>query len=102
MSKNCDLPLHGITVVVDALENRVYIGRYHSEGDDGILLNDVDVRDFETPEARAAHVARSAQFGVFKNTERVKVPRAHVLTVRRLIDCAADASGPNTKNEVTR
>lgn len=92
MSRNCDLPLHGITVVVETAKNRVYIGRYHSENDDGILLNDVDVRDFESAAALVTYVARSAKYGVFKNTDRVKVPRAEVLSVRRLLDYAADTS----------
>lgn len=91
MGKNCDLPLHGITVVIEAPEHRVYIGRYHSEGEDGILLNDVDVRSFPTADERTAHITRSAKFGVFKNTERVKVPRQDILSLRRLIDSTNEA-----------
>jgi hypothetical protein len=88
MSKNCDLPLHGITVVVDTPGSRLYIGRYHSESDDGILLNDADVRDLGPETSKAAYLARSAKYGVFKNTDRVKVPRAEIASVRRLIEYA--------------
>ena len=42
MAKTCDHPLHGITVVVDTAGPRIYIGRYHSENEAGVLLNDVD------------------------------------------------------------
>ena len=38
MGKHCDDPLHGITVVVETAGPMVYIGRYHSETDDGVLL----------------------------------------------------------------
>jgi hypothetical protein len=88
MSKNCELPLHGITVVIDTPGNRLYIGRYHSEGEEGILLNDVDVRDLGPDVTKEEYLARSAKFGVFKNTDRVKVPRAEIASVRRLIDYA--------------
>jgi len=91
MGKNCDLPLHGITVVVDTAGPRLYIGRYHSESDAGVLLNDVDVREFDDTASKAAYVARSAKFGVFKNTERVRVPREEVVSVRRLIEYAAES-----------
>jgi hypothetical protein len=90
LARNCDLPLHGITVVVDTPGNRLYIGRYHSESEEGILLNDVDVRDLEPGTSKADYLARSAKFGVFKNCDRVKVPRSEVASVRRLIEFAEE------------
>ncbi len=89
MGKNCDLPLHGITVVVETSGPAVYVGRYHSESDDEIILMDADVRDLPEPAARAEHLARSAKYGVFKNTEQVRVPKAGVASVRRLIEYAS-------------
>lgn len=86
MAKTCDDPLHGITVVVETSGPTVYIGRYHSEGSRGILLNDVDVRELGGPDDRKAYLARSAKYGVFKNTDRVIVPREEVASVRRLIE----------------
>ena len=84
MSSKCDLPLHGLTVVIDTAGPRVYIGRFDQEDAAGILLHDADVRDLESIEAKEPYVQRSAKYGVFKNTDRVKVPRAEVVSVRRL------------------
>jgi hypothetical protein len=92
MGKNCDLPLHGITVVVDTSGPKVYIGRYHSENESGVLLNDVDVRELEDLGAKTAYLVRSAKLGVFKNTDRVRVPREDIVSVRRLIEYAAEAA----------
>ena len=92
MTKNCDLPLHGITVVVDTPGERLYIGRYHSESEEGILLQDADVRDLEAGVTKAEYLARSAKYGVFKNCDRVKVPRSEIRSVRRLIEFAESES----------
>jgi hypothetical protein len=88
MGKNCDLPLHGFTVVVETTGSTVYIGRYHSENDEELMLLDADVRDLPDAPARAEHLARSARMGVFKNTDRVRVPRSVIASVRRLIEYA--------------
>jgi hypothetical protein len=88
MSKTCDDPLHGITVVLETSGSRVYIGRYHSANEAGVLLNDADVRDPGDEDAKRAHLARSAKMGVFKNTDRVRVPRSEIVTIRRLIEYA--------------
>jgi hypothetical protein len=92
MGRNCDLPLHGITVVVDTPGTTLYVGRYHSENEEGILLNDVDVRDVGDPSAKEEYLARSAKLGVFRNTDRVRVPRAEVASVRKLIEYARPES----------
>ena len=86
MGKNCDNPLHGITVAVDMAGTTVYIGRYHSESDRGILLMDADVREVGDADEKAAYFARSARMGVFKNTDRVVIPRDEVASLRRLIE----------------
>ena len=88
MGGNCDLPLHGVTVVVDTSGSMLYIGRYHSETEEGILLNDVDAREHESESAKARYLERSAKYGVFKNADRVRVPHDQVTTVRRLIEYA--------------
>lgn len=89
MSKTCDDPLHGMTVVVDTRGPMLYIGRYHSEIAGGLLLLDADARQVGTAEDKAAYLARTARLGVFKNTDRVVVPRAEVASVRKLIEYAA-------------
>jgi hypothetical protein len=93
MGKTCDDPLHGITVVVETAGPRVYIGRFHSENEAGVLLNDVDVREVDGPAAKDAYLARSAKYGVFKNTDRVRVPRGEIASLRRLIEYADAAPG---------
>jgi len=90
MSRKCDLPLHGLTVVIDTQGPRLYIGRFDHEDEAGILLHDADVRDLESVEAKAPYLRRSAKYGVFKNTDRVKVPRAEVVSVTRLSDISAE------------
>jgi len=89
MGKNCNLPLHGMTVVVETVGPTVYIGRYHSENDEEVILMDADVRELAEPSARSEHFARSAKYGVFKNTDTVRVPKDGVSSVRRLIEYAA-------------
>ncbi len=83
MSK-CDMPLHGLTVVIDTAGTRLYIGRFDVEDEHGILLRDVDVRDLEGATAKADYMARSAKFGVFKNADAVRVPREEVVSLCRL------------------
>jgi hypothetical protein len=95
MAKTCDHPLHGITVAVDTPGTVIYIGRYHSESDRGILLMDADIRDVGNHDAKAAYFARSARMGVFKNTDRVVVPRDEVASVRKLIEYTSAESGPH-------
>ena len=89
MGRNCDLPLHGMTVVVETEGSMVYIGRYHSENDEEFILMDADVRELAEPSARSEHLARSAKYGVFKNTDQVRIPKDGVSSVRRLIEYAA-------------
>ena len=86
MGSACDLPLHGFTVVVDTPGRMLYIGRYHSETEDWVLLNDVDAREHEDAGAKAAYLAKAAKYGVFKNTSSIRVPRADVASVKRLIE----------------
>ncbi|MEZ4649887.1 MAG: hypothetical protein R3E97_14080 [Candidatus Eisenbacteria bacterium] len=90
MSK-CDLPLHGLTVVVDTAGPRIYIGRYDVEDDRGVLLRDVDVRDLDAVDGKAAYLARTAKFGVFKNTDQVRVPHDEITSIRRLSEIQPEA-----------
>jgi len=54
MAGKCDLPLHGMTVVVDATGSRLYVGRYDFEDDQRLVLNHAEVRDLgrAAPERR--------------------------------------------------
>lgn len=91
MSKTCDDPMHGITVVLDTAGPRIYVGRYHSANEEGVLLNDADVRDPGEGGAKRDYLARSAKMGVFKNTDRVRVPRSEIVSIRRLIEYAGES-----------
>jgi hypothetical protein len=84
--KHCDDPLHGITVVVETQGTTLYLGRYHSEDEDGVLLMDAEIRELDEGVAREDLLARSAKLGVFKNADHVRVPRAEVHSIRRLIE----------------
>jgi len=83
MSK-CETPLHGLTVVVDTAGPRLYIGRFDVEDDRGVLLRDVDVRDLPEDVSKDEYIARTAKFGVFKNTDHVRVPSDEIVSIRRL------------------
>lgn len=83
MSK-CDMALHGLTVVVDTSGPRLYIGRFDVEDDRGVLLRDVDVRDLPADASKEDYIARTAKFGVFKNTDQIRVPIDEIVSVRRL------------------
>jgi hypothetical protein len=78
-----------MTVVVETRGPWVYVGRYHSENDAELVLLDADARELPAASDRAEHLARSARFGVFKNTPEVRVPRNEVASVRRLIEYAS-------------
>jgi hypothetical protein len=84
MSGKCDLPLHGLTVVVDTPGPLLYIGRYDSEDDQMIVLRDAQVRPVGPDETKNAILAHSARYGVFKTDDRVEVPRRNVAWVRLL------------------
>lgn len=89
MSK-CETPLHGLTVVIDTAGNRLYIGRYDMEDERGVLLRDVDVRDLDAATTKEAYLAKTAKFGVFRNTDAVRVPLGEVVSIRRLSEIAAE------------
>ena len=89
MAGKCDLPLHGITVVLDTPGPRLYLGRYDFEDDGGIVLRDAEIRDVGEGESKEAILTRSARYGIFKNADRVEVPRSEIVSVRRLSEVGA-------------
>ncbi len=90
MPGHCDLPLHGMTVVLETPGPRLYLGRYDHEDDDAIVLNDVEVKEFAPGESREGFLAHAARVGVFVNTRRVRVPRSEVRSIRRLSEIPAE------------
>ena len=71
--------LHGITVVVDTVGDEVYIGRCDEMTEQQIILHDVDVhRDGEEGRSKEDYVVRAAQFGIWKQFERLAIPAASI------------------------
>ena len=79
--------LHGITVVVDTVGPRVYVGRCDTVMPQGVVLLDGDVHE-ETQggPTKDAWVQKAAKFGVWKSFDREVVPAAEVSSIRRLGD----------------
>jgi hypothetical protein len=84
MAGRHDQPLHGLTVVVDTPGNRLYVGRYDFEDEEGVTLRDVDVRDLDDGVTKEAYLARTVAYGVFKNQSQVRVAREEIASIRRL------------------
>ena len=84
MSGKCDLPLHGMTVVVDTPGPLLFVGRFDFEDGERVVLRDVEVRPVRPEETKEAIVAHSARYGVFKTDDRVEIPREAIASIRRL------------------
>ena len=82
--------LHGITVVVDLKDERLYVGRCDTILPHGVVLLDADLHDASaakpdgTTVSKAAYLANAAKFGVWPRIPHVVVPTAEVASVRRL------------------
>lgn len=81
-------PLHGLTVVVDTKDSRVFVGRCDTETEDGILLLDADLHDEADGKSKADYLRDAAAFGVWKKFARVLVPNPEIASIRRLGDLA--------------
>ena len=79
--------LHGITVVVDTVGDEIFIGRCDDMDDKGVFLLDADVhRAGEEGRSKEDYVQRAAQFGTWKQYDRLLIPADKVASVRRLGD----------------
>lgn len=79
--------LHGITVVVDTVNDEIYIGRCDEMTEEQILLHDVDVhRQGENGRSKEEYVERAARFGIWKKFDRLAIPAEAIASVRRLGD----------------
>ena len=77
--------LHGITVVLEAADEVLYVGRYHEETPRGVLLHDV-AEHRGSGEAREDFIRRTLKFGVRAQHPHMIVPAADVRRVVRLVD----------------
>lgn len=79
--------LHGMTVVVDTIGSRVYVGRCDDIDERGVILHDADVHEeSEGGRSKEEYVQRAASFGIWKKLDRVVIPVDEVVSVRRLAD----------------
>lgn len=81
--------LHGITVIVEAAGDELFIGRCDDVVQQGVILRDADVHRgaAENPSpTREEFLAQARRFGVWPNLKRVLVPADRVLAVRRLVE----------------
>ena len=77
--------LHGITVVVEMADGRVFIGRCDDMNDETIILFGADEhRDGEGGRTTAEYIASAVKFGVWQKHGRLAVSRAGVTSVRPL------------------
>lgn len=84
--------LHGITVVVDLNDSRVFVGRCDTVLPEGVVLLDADMHDASAapeggePVTKAAYLDKARRFGVWKKYDRIVVPTEDVASVTRLGD----------------
>jgi hypothetical protein len=76
--------LHGVTVVVEAADDTLYVGRYHEETDRGILLH--DVAEHRGREQRDEFLRKTLKFGVRAQHPHLVVPSGAVRRLVRLLD----------------
>ena len=79
--------LHGVTVVLEAAGDVLYVGRFHEETDNGVLLHDVaEHRGDNGGSGREEFLARTLKFGVRAQHRHLVVPKADVRRISRLLE----------------
>jgi hypothetical protein len=77
---------HGINVVIETEQGRVYIGRFDSTNGFTALLHDCDVMDFGSPDAAETYIRESAKYGVDVKQRDVSVDAHGIRRIRLLGD----------------
>lgn len=79
--------LHGVTVILETESGAVYVGRFHEETAEGILLHDVaEHRDAAGSPSREEFVQRTLKFGVRAVHRHLVVPSGSVRRMSRLVE----------------
>jgi hypothetical protein len=79
--------LHGITVVLETVGSKTYVGRYDSEDTAGVHLLDVGVFDaLAGAGSKEEYIRKSAKFGIRAEHKHVLVPSAEVAQITRLAE----------------
>lgn len=79
--------LHGVTVVVETRGSRTYVGRFHSQDEEGVHLHDVGVHETSaegTP--KEEFLRRCDRFGIRAELRDLLVPTSEVTNISRLVD----------------
>ena len=75
--------LHGITVVVTGVSGTTWVGRFHEQTDEGVLLKDVGIHDGSAGPLES-WLEKLRKFGIRVDQREVLVPAAEVVGVERL------------------
>jgi hypothetical protein len=82
--------LHGVTVVLETLGTRTYVGRFDSQDERGVHLHDVGVHDSATAElSQEDFLRRCDRFGIRPEHRDVLVASGEVKRIRRLVEALA-------------
>lgn len=80
--------LHGITVVVEGVSGRKYVGRYHEVGARGLVMHDVAVHDPAGTDALPweTYLAKTLKFGIRDAQKMLIIPGEEVGPIRPLLE----------------
>lgn len=94
--------LHGITVVVDLKDSRLFVGRCDTVTPESVILFEAAQHDEHEPGpdgrqvTKQAYIARAARIGFWKKHDRVIVPLEDVASIRPLADLTNSGEGPRS------
>lgn len=77
--------LHGITVVLEGVSGRTYVGRWHEQAEKGVVLHDVATHDPAAGQSREVFLARTLKFGVHPE-QKTLVVSEQLVSVKKLAD----------------
>lgn len=77
--------LHGITVVLEGVSGRTYVGRWHEQAERGVVMHDVATHDPANGQSREDFLARALKFGV-RPEEKTVVVSEEIRSIRKLAE----------------
>ncbi|MGN6392756.1 MAG: hypothetical protein ACTHM9_10980 [Gemmatimonadales bacterium] len=79
--------LHGVTVVLETVGDKTYVGRFDSQDDRGVHMHDVGVHDAATATvSKEAFLQRCDRFGIPTQHRDLLVPVTDVARIQKLVD----------------